>query len=237
MHELYINDVNAGTNGVWLEKAPAIKVAKERGTWQTMPGVDGAYFVSDGALEATTLELSIFVDAGRDLQPVIDYLLAARTVRVTPWAWEWEVYTNDCEPEVKEWMEIPGEGFEGTIVYKAKPYRVVWPHVGCNVSLSYDKTETIHNPYGTALPVITLKRGTTMTIGDVVLTVNTAESNAVAVTIDCERRTIDHPEILIITRAGNAVLPVWPVIPHGDTIVTTSHKGYGGTITANWRLR
>lgn len=229
-HELFINDVSAGVYGIWLEKAPAIPVAKERGTWQNMPGMDGGYFVSENAMDSVELKLNLYIDADRDINQAIDYLMSAQTVRVAPWLWEWEVSTHDSTPTCSEWLEIPGEGYVAEISYRAMPYRVVWPHAGVNITLTSGQTKTITNPYATSLPVITLGSGCTLVIGDVSM-----RASGGSVTIDCKKRKIDNPQRLTISSTSGVYRPKWAVLDHGDTTVRAS--GGTATITADWRMR
>lgn len=231
-HELFINDVNAGIYGIWLEKAPAIPIAKERGTWQNMPGFDGGYFVSENALDAVELKLDIFIEAGRDMDRVITYLMDAQTVRIAPWLWEWEVSTKETAPTVSEWLDIPGEGYVVEIAYRAKPYRVVWPRAGCDVTLAPGQSATINNPYATALPVITLRNGCTVTVGSAVMTASGGD-----VVIDCGKRTVSNPNHLTVQTSGGEYRPVWAVLKPGANSVSATGAGGSVNIKADWRLR
>ena len=229
-HELFINDVDAGLYGVWLEKAPAIPIAPERGTWQTMPGLDGGYFVSDGARDFVDLKLNIYVEPDRDLDRVIDLMMSAERVRVTPWLWEWDVTTKDSAPSFSEWLEIPDEGFVGEVSFKAYPGRRIWPWHGVSRRLSQDETYTINNPYEEVYPLITIYSGTTVTMCGVTMTAKYRD-----VVINCKDRKITNADFLTITGSRSGSRPVWPFLKHGDTTITVS-GGYA-EIYAGWCLR
>lgn len=249
IHSLFINDVSSDAMGVWLEKAPEIPIAAERGTWQTMPGRVGEHFNSDGALSPVTLTVSLYVEHDYDREKVIRWIMGAETVRVSPWLWEWKVYKAASAPVIREFMEIPGEGMDIEVSFKCEPYRYVWPHVADDV-FTTNGTYTIVNPYSEACaPVITVEQTAYSTtsiqikVNNIIIAVGSKTGN-VKYVIDTNKKTVrygDGSSATSKTRITSGVATQyvqWPKLePGNNTILITVPNCNAVTFSKGCRQR
>lgn len=240
IHELIINEWSGAHLGVWLEEMPAIPTARERGERRTMPGMDGSIWLSDGGRENVDITLSLYVDAGQDIEAVREWVMGAQKVRISPFTWEWRVDTHESAPEFTEWL-IPGEGWEVEVTFKAEPYRYV---IGNRLdrTLNGNGTFTINNPYNAdALPNIwvafTAETETkcTVTINDTIveITPRTRRNHY----INSANHSMNDPQYQVL-KGADGVRPTWPVLKPGDNRIVVSGANVSKTVlTANWRLR
>lgn len=247
IHEIYLNDIPGVSVGAWLERAPDIPIAPERGTWQTMPGHDGEIFQSDGALSSINIDLSLHVENEYDREQVIDWIMSAERVRVSPWGWEWRVNRQASAPKITEFMGIPGEGMDITVTLKCAPYRYVWPYEA-DVVWTANGTKTISNDYNVdCLPVITAVRTSTtaatstIKIGTSTITI-AWPVNVKKIVIDCEKKTAvdaagaNVASAITIADTDAAKIRRWPALGRGDNTVIVN-VGSISSVTIEKRCR
>lgn len=236
IRELYLNDVPGSAYGVYLEKAPPIRAARERGEWIEIAGMDGEAWRADGGLEGFDLECEIFVDGRADVDAVIAWLKGARTLRWGRHGWEYRVSACDTDPELEEWEDFVEEGWTCAVKWRAEPYRYLYPAAD---ALTPTNPSTIVNP-GTAWagPLITVRGN-----GDITLSVGhwAVQMTGVSggVILDCERRmaySLDMSRVvtgqlmLISTDAGR-----WPRLLPGNNAISWTGAVTGVTVLPRWR--
>lgn len=180
---LYLNDVSSDALGVWMEVAPPVVSARERGEWVEIAGRHGEAWRSDNAYEGFDLEVQIYVPEDCDLADVMDWIRGAERLRWGGYGWEYHVSAAETQLELAPWDEFPECGQLATVVFHAEPFRYLWPEaepIECVSGM------TLNNP-GTAeaAPLITLTGSgdVTLSIGGYVVNVDGMSGGCV---IDCE---------------------------------------------------
>lgn len=237
IRDLYLNDVGGLTLGVYMEEAPSIVSAGERGEWIEIAGRDGEAWRGDGALEGYDVEAKIYIVETASLSDVLEWLRGAARLRWGGWDWEYRVSGADIQIQVSEWKEFVELGWEGTVRWRAQPYRYRYPAAA---AIAANNPGVLTNP-GTApsAPLITVEGS-----GDIALAIGgytiSMEGIEDGIVIDCESRTaysLDGAQLLtgkltlISTDAGR-----WPRLAPGANAI-----GWTGSATVSvlprWRDR
>ena len=147
IEDLYINDISGASLGVWLEKAPPVVAAKERGEFVEIAGRHGEAWRGDGAYAGYDLECEIYVPETCDLTAVLAWLRGAERVRWGAHPWEVRVSAGETQVELAEWEEYTDCGWLATVTWHAEPFRYVWPHAQ---AIQCANPQVIVNPCGAA---------------------------------------------------------------------------------------
>lgn len=235
IRDLFLNNVSGLGLGVYLEKAPPIHSARERGEWIEVAGMDGEAWRGDGALEGFDVECGLYVTEAADIDAVLAWLRGATALRWGDYAWEYHVSGCEIDGGLEDWEEAIGYGWECRVKWRAEPWRYLVP-AAQEITLS--NPQTLVNPgTGWAAPRITVTGS-----GDITLAVGrwTVELTDVAegVVLDCGARMAYNLEMtamateqvrLLSTDAGR-----WPrLLPGNNAIGWTGNAAV--TILPRWR--
>lgn len=235
--ELYLNDVSSGTLGVWLEVAPPVVSAAERGEWVEIAGRHGEAWRSDNAYEGFDLECVLYVPEGCDLAAVMAWIRAADRLRWGGNAWEYHVNAAETRLELVPWEEFPECGWAATVVWHAEPFRYRWPEAEPIVC---GNPQTIDNPGAVeSAPLITLTGSgdVNLFIGSYQVSIDSMSGGCV---IDCEAQMAWNLTMTEVRTQGITLVSTdkgrWPRLQPGSNVV-----GWTGnalvTVEPRWRDR
>lgn len=222
---LYLNDISSDALGVWLEKAPPVVSAAERGEWIEIAGKHGEAWRSDNAYEGFDLDAEIYVPETCDLSAVMDWIRGAERLRFGDHAWEYRVSAAETQLNLEDWDEFPECGHLATVTWHAEPFRYRWPEAE---AIECRNPDAIQNP-GTAqaAPLITITGSgdVSLSIGGYLVNVDGMEDGVV---IDCEAQMAWNLAMTQVLTGGITLISTdkgrWPRLnPGGNAIAWTGN--------------
>lgn len=212
-----------------INELPAIPRGQQRGEWTERPGLDGAQFESDDALNANDMPVNIYISPCADINQVIEWLSGAGNLRFNDWPWFWKA-AIDSPLAIRP---APfNDGWNVTVTFKTQPHRYLYPEIE---RISVANGDFITNPCtALALPLIQIT-GT----GDINLMVG-SESMLIqnlngSISIDCEAKIAYGGEYETFMTGKIVPAEGWPALNTGATGISWTGNITEMFITPRWR--
>ena len=226
---MYFKDKNSKSLRCTINELPAIPRGQQRGEWTERPGLDGAQFESDDAINAADMPVNIYISPTADVNQVIAWLRGTGQLRFNNWPWFWRA-TIDAPLTLRP---APfNDGWNTTVTFKVQPHRYLYPEAE---AFEVENGSFVENPCtGEALPIIQIE-GTgdiNMMVGRETLLISNLTQ---PVTIDCEAKIAYGGEIETMMTGFISPVEGWPVLNAGSTAISWTGNISRMVITPRWR--
>lgn len=212
-----------------ISELPPITRGQARGEWSERPGLDGAQFESDDAIDTVDLPVPIWISPTADVNQAIAWLSGAGNLRFNNWPWFWKARLD--APAVLRPC-VGNDGWNTTVTFKAQPHRYLYPEAE---TFAVANGTLLDNPCtGDALPIIKVTGlgNINLMVGNETLLISNLTQ---PITIDCEAKIAYGGDIETLMTGFITPAEGWPVLHAGKTAISWSGSATEVLITPRWR--
>lgn len=180
---MYFGEKNSREMKVVVTQLPAITGAESRGEWLDIAGRHGSAFVSDNAMNAVDMSVSLYVYPEADPNAVIEWLSGEGDLRFNDWGWFWKAARTAAFTMTPCTMN---DGWYASVTFKVQPHRYLWPEAADIVLTS---PTVLQNPCsGESAPIITVNGSgdIDLMVGSSTVMIDGLNGN---IEIDCDSKT------------------------------------------------